>query len=478
MRVTLVNPNFQRRIRRIAQTTVGPPLGLAYLAATARVAGHEVRIVDANALALTLARTAEEACRGSPDVVGVTATTATVRLAGAVCEAVKARAPGILTVVGGPHTTFLPERTLREEPSVDVVARGEAEHSFLAFLQALAQGGIAAARGVAGFAFRNPDGSVHDTGMPPPVADLDALPWPARDLLPMDRYRCTDSDSFTTLLAMRGCPCACIYCAVPAFFGRAMRCRDPARVVAEMEEVHRHDGVEFFSFVDDTFTSRPQWVLDFCDRVVATGLHRRARWICLTRPDMVTEDLLVRMRRAGCVRVELGIESASDRGRRFLRKGLTEDGILQAFRAARRAGMSTMAFVILNIPGETEDDIRRTRDLVLRVAPDYLQVSFLTPYPGTPLRDLAEPEGWVATDDWSQYSFLNDTVLAHGTMPPREVRRWHRRIVRGFYLRPRMLFNLARLILTGTARFRPLVRTVFAGLADLFLGRFTREAGP
>lgn len=478
MRVTLVNPNFQRRIRRIAQTTVGPPLGLASIAATTRGAGHEVRIVDANALALTLARTAEEASRDFPDVVGVTATTATVRLAGAVCEAVKARAPGTITVVGGPHTTFLPERTLRELPSVDVVARGEAEHSFPLLLQALADGGIAAARGVPGFAFRAPDASIHDTGMPAPLLDLDTLPPPARDLLPMDRYRCTDSDSFTTLLAMRGCPCACIYCAVPSFFGRAMRFRDPARVAAEMEEVHRRYGVEFFSFVDDTFTSRPEWVVEFCDRVVAAGLHRRARWICLTRPDMVFPDLMARMRRAGCVRVELGIESASDRGRRFLRKGLTEDVIVQAFRAARKAGMSTMAFVILNIPGETADDIRRTRDLVLRLAPDYLQVSFLTPYPGTPLRDVAESEGWVATDDWSQYSFLNDTVLAHGAMPPGEVRRWHRRLVRGFYLRPRTLFNLARLVLTGTARLRPLVRTVFAGLADLFLGRFTREAGP
>ncbi len=475
MRVTLVNPNFQRRIRRIAQTTVGPPLGLACIAATAREAGHDVRIVDANALALTLDRTAEEACRDCPDVVGVTATTATVRLAGALCGAVKARAPGVITVVGGPHTTFLPERTLREMPSVDVVARGEAERSFPMLLDALAHGGIAAARGVQGFAFRTPDGSVHDTGMPPPLHDLDALPLPARDLLPMERYRCTDSDSFTTLLAMRGCPCACIYCAVPAFFGRAMRFRDPGRVVAEMEEVHRRWGVEFFSFVDDTFTSRPEWVMELCDRLVASGLPRRVRWICLTRPDMVTLDLLSRMRRAGCVRVELGIESASDRGRRFLRKGLTEEVIVQAFGAARQAGLSTMAFVILNIPGETEEDIRRTRDLVLRVAPDYLQVSFLTPYPGTPLRDLAESEGWVSTDNWSQYSFLNDMVLVHGSMSPSEVRRWHRRIVRGFYLRPRTLFNLARLVLTGTARLRPLVRTVFAGLVDLFLGRFTRE---
>lgn len=478
MRVTLINPNFQRRIRRIAQTTVGPPLGLASIAATARAAGHEVRILDANALALSLSRTAQEACRDSPDVVGVTATTATVHLAGAVCAAVKALAPEVITVVGGPHTTFLPERTLQELPFVDVAARGEAERSFPLFLDALAHGGIDALQGVAGFAYRDEYNSVVDTGMPPPIGDLDALPLPARDLLPMERYRCTDSDSFTTILAMRGCPCACIYCAVPAFFGRSVRLRDPARVADEMEEVYRRFGVEFFSFVDDTFTTSQQWVMDLCEHIEASGLHRRVRWICLTRPDMVSQDLLMRMRRAGCVRVEFGIESASERGRRFLRKGLTEDEIIEAFRAARRAGMSTMAFIILNIPGETEDDIRRTKDLVHRVAPDYLQVSFLTPYPGTPLRKMALSRGWITTEDWSLYSFLNDTVLAHDSMSLTEVRRWYRRIVRGFYLRPRTLFNLVRLVLNGTARLRPLLRTVFAGLVDLFFGRYTREAGP
>jgi len=328
---------------------------------------------------------------------------------------------------------------------------------------------------VPGFAWRLPDGSILDTGMPAPIEDLDALPAPARDLLPMDRYRCTDSDSFTTLVAMRGCPCACVYCAVPSLFGRRVRHRDPDRVVAEMQEVQDRYRIEFFSFVDDTFTSRFDWVERFCDRMVESGLASRVRWICLTRPDMVTQDLMVRMRRAGCVRVELGIESASEPGRRYLKKGLTVPAIRDAFCAARRAGLSTMAFAILNIPGETADDIRRTMDLILEVNPDYLQVSFLTPYPGTPLRVRAEAEGWRLSEDWARYSFLNEVVFTHGTLSEQEVRLWHGRILRAFYLRPRTLFNLARLVWNGTARLRPLLRTILAGLVDLFFQRFVRD---
>ena len=387
MRVSLINPSFQARIRRIAQTTLGPPLGLAYLASGARAAGHDVLIVDANALGLDPEGAARAALASNPGLVGVTATTPTIHLAALVAAAVKDLRPDVITVVGGPHATALPARTLAEYPSFDVVARGEAERSFPLLLDALAAGDRAAARALPGFAWREPSGEVHDTGLPPPIEDLDALPSPAWDLLPMKRYRGVDSSRFSTLLAMRGCPCACVYCSVPEMFGRAMRYRSPAAVAAEMQEVHERYGVDFISFVDDTFTTRADWVRELCDHLVLRGLPGRLRWVCLTRADMVDADLLRRMKDAGCVRVEMGIESGSVTGRRYLRKGLTEEDVLRGYAAAREAGLSTMGFVILNIPGETRDDVEKTLALALRADPDYLQISFLTPYPGTRLRE-------------------------------------------------------------------------------------------
>ena len=469
MRIVLVNPNFQGRVRRIAQTTVGPPLGLAYLASAARDAGHDVRIVDANALTLSPERTVGRALEGAPDVVGITATTPTIGLAGDLAARIKHRSPERIVAVGGPHGTALPERTLKEQPAIDIVARGEGERTLPALLDALAGGDWDGLANVPGLAFRGTDGAVVDTGVAAPIADLDSLTPPARDLLPMERYRSVDADHFSTLLAMRGCPCQCVYCAVPEMFGRRMRYRDPAAVVDEMADVHRRFGVDFFGFLDDTFTTRRRWVLDFADHLEESHLPRRVGWICLTRADMVDRELLARMKEVGCRRVEFGIESGSPTGRAYLKKGLSEEAILQGFRDARAVGLSTMGFLILNIPGETEDDIARSFALARRADPDYLQVSFLTPYPGTVLRDEAEEKGWISTDDWSRYSFLNEVVLRHGPLGPEELQALYLHHVRRFYLRPRTAWKLGRLVLNGTTRIRPLARTVFAGLAGAVL---------
>jgi radical SAM superfamily enzyme YgiQ (UPF0313 family) len=468
MRLVLINPSFQQRVRRIAQTSLGPPLGLAYLASACREAGHEVRIVDANAEGLHDGDAAAEALRGGADVVGITATTPTVRQAGRIAQAVKRDRPDVPVLVGGPHTTALPARTLAELPAVDAVARGEGERALPAFLAALGRGGLEAAAGLPGFAVRLRDGTVADGGPAPVEGDMDSLPPPARDLLPMRRYRTVDSDAFTTMLAMRGCPCACVYCAVPHAAGRKLRHRSPAAVAAEMADVRDRFGVDLVSFVDDTFTWDRDWVEAFCEAVRSAELPRTLRWICLTRADRVDEPLLRAMRAAGCVRVEMGIESGSEKGRAYLRKGLEPGAVIEGFRAARAAGLSTMGFAILNIPGETAADVEATFDLVRRADPDFLQVSFLTPLPGTRLWDDAQARGAIATEDWERYRFLNDVVLRNDLLTETEVRAQYLSFVRRFYLRPRTVFKLARLVLRGTTRVRPLGRTVLhAAFASL-----------
>jgi radical SAM superfamily enzyme YgiQ (UPF0313 family) len=466
-RLVLVNPPFQARIRRIAQTSLGPPLGLAYVAAAAREAGHDVAIVDANALGYDLDQAARAALDLRPDVLGLTAVTPTVPLAGQIAAHAKAARPDLPVLLGGPHGTALPERTLAEFPALDAIVRGEAEATIAPLLARLGAGaGLVAP--LTGVAFRGPDGGVIDGGVATPIADLDTLPLPARDLLPMERYRCPDSDAFTTVLAMRGCPYPCVYCAVPFTSGKRMRYRSPEAVADEMDRATRDWGVRFFSFVDDTFTTRSEWVLQFADAVEARGLHRRARWICLTRADLVDRPLLARMKAAGCVRVEMGIESGSEAGMRFLGKRLAPEAVGKAFRAARAVGLSTMGFVILNVPGEGPADVARTLALALEADPDYLQLSFLTPYPGTLLWDEARKNGWIRTEDWAEYRFLNAAVLSPDGRPEAEVTAEGARFQRAFYLRPRTVVKLGRLLLNGTSEWRPLLRTALTGLGAAF----------
>jgi len=468
MDVVLLQPGFQRAVRRIAQTTIGPPLGLAYLAGAARAAGHSVHIVEANARGWGVDEAVRRVVELNPGLVGMTAATPTLPLVGQLATSIRQRLPGARIVVGGPHATFLAARTLEEIGAIDVIVRGEGERTLPRLLAALEDDGDLVH--VPGLAFRGDGGVVVDTGIVPPIEDLDALPSPARDLLPMHRYRCPDSARFSTILAMRGCPCSCVYCAVPSMFGRQMRFRSPRAVAEEMDEVQRRHGVDFLSFVDDTFTTDRDWVFDLCERIHGLDLHRRQRWICLTRPDLVDAELLARMRAAGCVRVEMGIESGSEHGRRFLAKGVGEEAIVQGFALARQAGLSTMGFAIVNIPGETRRDVERTFDLVRRVDPDYLQLSFLTPYPGTQLWTTAHEQGWITCGDWARYGFLRDVVLDHGALSPAEVQAMYQRFVRRFWLRPATAWKLGRLVVNRTARLRPLLRTAALGLASTAAG--------
>ena len=365
--------------------------------------------------------------------------------------------------MGGPHATFLPARTLREFPAFDAVARGEAEESLVGLLQQVQQGG--GLHQMPGFTFRHGDEPV-DTGIAPPP-ELDTLAPAAYDLLPMRRYRCPDSSAFSTLLATRGCPGRCVYCAVPAMFGGQMRYRSPRAVAQEMLTLQQRFGVRFLSFLDDTFTTRHDWVYQLCEHIRDLGLQRRLRWICLTRPDEVDEPLLRAMAAAGCVRVEMSIESGSAVGRAFLRKGLTARAVRRGFGAARRAGLSTMGFAMLNIPGEGPAEVEQTFQLVRRVDPDYLQLSFLTPYPGTPLWRQASQQGQITTTDWSRYSFLNHSVLRNDILSPAELQRQHARFSRRFWLRPRTAVKLGRLLLRRTTHLRPLLRTAALALPAL-----------
>ena len=193
-------------------------------------------------------------------------------------------------------------------------------------------------------------------------------------------------------------------------------------------------------------------------------MYRKIRWVCLTRADLVDKTMLVSMRHAGCVRVEFGIESGTPAGMQFLKKGIAPEQVLDAFRWSRLAGLSTMGFVMVNIPGETVSSAQSTFKLAMKANPDFLQVSIMTPYPGTALYSQAEEEGWFITKNWSKFSFLRTVVMKSPTMTPDEALSLQQSFLRRFYLRPATILKLSRLVFNGTTQLKPLARTVARGL--------------
>jgi radical SAM superfamily enzyme YgiQ (UPF0313 family) len=280
-------------------------------------------------------------------------------------------------------------------------------------------------------------------GRAEPVEELDSLAFPARELLPNRLYTSFDGGGMTCIITARGCPGSCAYCSVNQVGGSRCRRRSVGSVIAEMRECRARYATREFAFLDDTFTFDREWVMSFCGGLEASGLGR-VRWSCLTRVDRVDAELLRRMKSAGCHRVEMGIESGSQRLLDRLGKGITIEQTRRAFSLAREAGLSAFAFVMLNVPGETRESLEETRRLVMDLSPDFLQVSFATPYPGTPLYAQCEREGTLETRDWSRYLFLNEVVMRNPCLPAEELLAWAAGFQRAFYLRPRYALSLAR----------------------------------
>lgn len=460
--VALVNLPFQGRIASVAQTSVAPPMGLAYLSAVLARAGHRVVLLDANVLGLALDRTAAYLCDLRPDVVGTTAATPSIAMADALGQRLAGRIDAPL-VVGGPHTTALPLRTLDEFPHIDVAVVGEAEGTVDPLVRTLTEGGDLAS--IPAIAYRAAGGPTMTS--PGARPDVDALPFPDRTRLPNHLYRTIDAQPMTCIIAMRGCPAGCTYCNVPALAGQRVRRRSPASVVAEMEQVLARWRVPYVSFLDDTFTTSRAWVVDLCDQIRAAGLQDRMSWSVLTRPDLVDPDLLATMKGAGLARIEMGIESGSPQVLERLGKGVTLEQIRAAFEDARSLDLVTLGFAMIGSPDESADDMKRTAREVMRIDPDFLQLSFCTPYPGTRLYDECRDRGLLATEDWSDYRFLRTPVIRHPNLSHEQLRATHAAILRRFYLRPRKALRYAHMAASRPAVARALASTSARALSHL-----------
>ncbi len=373
--VLLVYPYFRPRVDR-SQFRF-PPLGLLYVAAAARAAGHEVRVLDCTFLRREEAARLALAARA--DVVGISCLSTLEDDCLGLARLLRGRCR--LLVAGGPLPTCDPGRFLED---FDVVVRGEGERTLVEILAALEEGRDLA--GVPGVVTRASAGGV---GAPPRpfVRDLDALPFPARDLLPNAAYiadgRRRYGAAVTTVMSTRGCPYACDFCS-NVVFGASYRARSPGGVVDEIEQALRL-GYDRISFADDVFTLERDRVAVVCEEIRRRGL--RFAWECLGRVDGFDAPLARLMRGAGCDRVFFGVESGVDVVLRLMNKRTTAQQSRGAVLAAHEAGLQVGAFFILCYPGETDDTVLQTLRFLTALPLDYAGLTVPYPLPGTGLHE-------------------------------------------------------------------------------------------
>jgi radical SAM superfamily enzyme YgiQ (UPF0313 family) len=406
------------------------PLGLAYLGAVAQKEGHEVNIIDCQAEKLTYDTFRQRISQLNPDVIGVTSTTLLYKSAMQLINIAKEVHPQAITMLGGSHGTFWDENALREYPSLDMVVRREGEVTFIELLNKLQASGDLS--DVLGITFRLKDGTIVRTNDRPFIQDLDSLPFPAHDLLPLESLKRMGKILFP-LITSRGCVYWCDFCSTVRMFGRGYRWRSAKNVVDEMQLIHDKYGVDQMTFYDDAFSVDRNRVLQICQELHSRKLD--VIWDCGTRVDMVDREMLKTMHDAGCMAVWMGIESGSELILGKMNKKIKLDQIRIAFKTANDVGLMTIGNVVLGFPGETEATALETIKFVKQLNLDDVGFYVATPYPGTPMYEQVKANGWLRETDFDKFDTAGPTFETPD-LSMQKLSEIRHKAYQQFYLRP------------------------------------------
>jgi len=363
------------------------PIGLGYLQAALKQKGYACHLANLSGLSrkevLAYFRSREA------EIIGVSMFTFNRKRSFELLQWAREARPEAVLLAGGPHPTHLSAEVFQECPALDAIVKGEGELPLLGVAERLATApGTELWRRSPGLILR--DG---ETLTQPPLEDLDSIPFPA---LHFEADFLDDVGQLAYLSTSRGCPATCNFCNTPEFWGSSIRFRSPGSVIQEMATLRERYGLTYFSFRDDTFTANRARILTLMASIQDSGLH--PLWNCQSRVNLVDEDRLVAMKRAGCEFMQFGVEHASERVLAMLDKGTNMRQARNALSLVRKVGLNLGIYLITGIPGEEWEDVEVSAAFIRETRPHDVQISPLAIYPGTRLFDRYRAEGRVGKD--------------------------------------------------------------------------------
>ena len=408
---------------------------------------------------------------------------------------------GATTIAFGTHVTPIPRETMRAFPSLDFVLRGEPELTLRELIDTV--GGVSRRRkspisnlqspiwwpGVESefaerlhklFTDADPDWQPAWSNLQPAtcnlkhikglvwrdgneivvnpdrpfISNLDDLPLPRHDLLPLHTYRAPLVRSpYAFVVTSRGCPGGCRFCIKHVSYGHSVRMRSPENIMAELELLTGL-GVRSVNMYADLFTVSREQVVGLCELMLERGL--RLEWTCNSRVDFVDAEMLRLMAQAGCRWISWGIESGSEDVLRRARKGIKLKQVEQALRWSREAGIRNWGYFVIGLPGETEETIQETIRFSKRLPLDLVLFHIAAPYPGSPLFFEVVEQGWFRPGTrWEQVDMDRSTVLDYPHLRAEELERWAQRAFRSWALRPGPALTYLRMLLGSPSLWRP-----------------------
>jgi len=382
--------------------TPAPPIGLLYVGTNLEKEGYNVWVFDTNPKEQDYI--IKEVKKINPDLVGFSVMTTSYSITKEFNKKLKEEVPGAYYFWGGVHASALPEQTIVDN-QLDFLVYGEGELTMVEVCRKLENKnkerniwGVNL-KGINGVYYVL-DGKIEKNPPRCLIEDLDSLPIPNRSLLknfqwylsPPGFLRGKFYYGITTINASRGCPYQCIFCASKIVHGSKVRRRSVKNVIKEMRYLKTGFGVRGIYFIDDTFATDITWLKEFCLELKSSGLNMI--WGCQTRANIAQEiNVLKIMKQGGCVQVDIGCESGSDKILINLKKGITTEMILKSFTNLKKLKLTTFATFILGNPEETTADIKKTEQIA-KLTPGGVSFLILVPYPGSPLYQMALTNNW------------------------------------------------------------------------------------
>jgi anaerobic magnesium-protoporphyrin IX monomethyl ester cyclase len=483
--ILLVNPptpdgelwiRSQHRVgRKTRENMVWPQVSLAQMAALLHPT-YTLRIIDANAERMSWKEFENLIIKYQPRYYFTQVTAPT--LENDMYGTFLAKANGAKTIAFGTHVTPIPEETMRPYPTLDYILVGEPDLTIRDLLDhledklserppliqkiiaehdpnyqpAINEDGTVNMRGIKGLVWRNGSEIVINTTRPF-IKNLDDLPIPMHELLPLKKYVVPMMKGpFTFIVTSRGCTAGCIFCIKHVSYQFGVRVRSPEKIMEELW-VLKKLGINNINMYADLFTVNRDQVVNLCKQMIEQDI--KIKWTCNSRVDYVDEEMLQLMGKAGCWYIAWGLESANEQVLRHAHKGINPEKAQRALRWAKKAGINNWGYFIIGLPMETEDSIKQTIAYAKSLPLDIALFHVAAPYPGTPFFFEVVKNGWFRPGTrWEQVDMDKGTVLDYPGLPAERLLYWQKRAFREWAFRPRPMFTYMKMLLSDPSTFK------------------------
>ncbi len=377
-----------------------PPIGLMYVAAALEKAGFEVQMLDNYLMKKSIGEIKQLVTNLNPQIVGITCGSATYARCVETARAIKEALPNCRIVVGGWHASYVPD-SLLANPEIDYVVMGEGERAITQLATCITNNNESAAATIPGVACRRKGKNIKNP--PKFIENLDEIPYPARHLLPLELYDRTieylSVKPADVMSISRGCVFSCGFCETKKLWGNICRAFSPQRVIDEIQDLQSKYGTKGLYFINDNFTIRKKETIELCNLMIKNKMD--LEWVCDTRVDLVDQELLEKMREAGCKTIWFGVESGSQKILQRIGRNTTLEQIESAFKLCSKNGIKTACSFMLGVPDETLKDMETSLKFAKKLNPDWCLFNIFIANPDSKLyQEVLESKNYVRLDEF------------------------------------------------------------------------------